>query len=180
MTEWQIVAIVTTFLTWFASSPKDLADAARHEALRRQMTPKATRTLTNLDVASVPARPLPTVPVSEIDLPAGGKASDTVPEPKGASETHDEAGWRARVSSARDALERDQVLADALQSRINGLTAEASARDEPRQRALLYEQRTRALAELDNFKRQLDADRQAIVDIQEDARKQGIPAGWIR
>lgn len=183
MTDWQIAAIVLTFLTWFTTQPTSLADVARREALRRQMTPKSTQTLTNRDVANVAPRPLPTVPRSDIDLPAKDtkdKATDAAAKPKAAAEAHDEAWWHARVSSARSALERDQLLADALQSRINALTNDASARDDPAQRGLLYEQRTRAIAELDNLKKQLAADRQEIADIQEDARKEGIPAGWIR
>src|SRR6266496_2100964 len=50
-------------------------------------------------------------------------------------------------AAARAALERDQLLLDALQSRINTLTADASARDDPAQRAQLYDQRTRVLTE---------------------------------
>jgi len=184
MNEWQIAAIVMTFLTWFASPPAGLGDLARREALRRQMTPKATRTLTNRDVADVPPRPLPTVPPSDINLPRQSKETEgeTPAKPKAAAaaEAHDEGWWRARMASARNALERDQLLADALQTRINSLTNDASARDDPAQRALLYDQRGRALAELDNLRKQLEADRQALTDIQDDARKQGVPAGWIR
>jgi hypothetical protein len=189
MTMWQIPAIVLALLTWLLSPPTGLADVARREALRRQLTPKPTRSLTNLDVASLPPRPLPTVPAPPVEVAIPGTASSAAEAPKKeeaskkegeSAETHDEAWWRGRMTAARASLERNQLLFDALQSRINSLTADASARDDPAQRALLYEQRTRALAELDAMRELINSDKKAIEQIQEDVRKQGVPAGWIR
>jgi len=187
MSDWQLATIVLTFLSWFAAPPTSLGDVARREALRRQLTPKSTRTLTNLDVAGVPPRPLPTMPASLAE-PAKestkeaakeGKES-TAAEPKGKAETHDEAWWHDRMTTARATLERDQLLADAMQTRINSLTADWSARDDPAQRAVLFDARTRAVTELDNLRKQIAVDRETIAGIQEEARKQGVPDGWIR
>jgi hypothetical protein len=84
------------------------------------------------------------------------------------------------MTAARSALERDQLLADAMQTRINSLTADWSARDDPAQREVLFQARVRAVAELDNLRKQIVADREAIAGIEEDARRQGVPAAWIR
>ena len=84
------------------------------------------------------------------------------------------------MTAARNALERDQVLAEAMQGRVNGLTNEMLSRDDPQQREELSRTRSRALAELDRLTLQIEKDKLAIAAIEEDARKKGIPPGWIR
>jgi hypothetical protein len=184
MSLWQTPAIVVAFLTWLLSPPNGFADAARREALRRELLPKASRSLTNQDVAGMPRRPLPTQPVTSVEGPAGSAAPAASDAAKDATkkdlEAHDEGWWHARMTAARDALERDTLLAESLQSRVNTLTNEWSARDDPAQRQQLYEQRTRALNELDHMKEQILADQKTIDAIQEEARTQNVPAGWIR
>jgi hypothetical protein len=182
MAMWQTPAIVMAFLAWLMSAPVGLADAARREALRRQLTPKATHSLTNQDVANVPPRPLPTLPGGAAAAAAGETAATKGSKAAASkdTETHDEAWWHKRMAAARDAVDHDQLLADSLQSRINSLANDASARDDPAQRADLYAQRNRAIAELEKTKQQITDDKKAIDDIQEDARRQGIPPGWIR
>lgn len=189
MSQWQMTAVVLAVLAWWVSPPSSLGDLARREALRRQMMPTSTRTLTNQDVSALPPRALPSAPASgpPSEPAAGEPAAATKPSAssdrreEGASAgPHDEAWWRAKIAAARAALERDQLLADAMQSRINALTNEVASRDDPAQRAVLIEQRLRAVTELDHLKKAFEANRKAIDDITEDARKQGMPAGWIR
>jgi hypothetical protein len=67
-----------------------------------------------------------------------------------------------------------------MQSHINALKNDSVSRDDPAQQALVRERLAASLAELDRLKQQIAADRQAILDIEEDARRKGIPAGWIR
>jgi hypothetical protein len=88
--------------------------------------------------------------------------------------------WRDRMTAAREALDRDRLLADAMQSRINALTTDFVNRDDPAQKAVIAQDRTKALAELERLKKQIEADEQAIANIQKDAHRQGIPPGWIR
>ena len=63
---------------------------------------------------------------------------------------------------------------------INGLTADFTARDDPYQRAQIADERQKALAELDRVKQDIEKAKKAITDIEEDARKANVPAGWIR
>ena len=84
------------------------------------------------------------------------------------------------MSGARSMLEQDQLLYDAMQSRINALVADFANRDDPAQRAEIERQRIRSLEELDRLKKQIQTDTEAISAIEEDARKKGIPPGWIR
>lgn len=185
MSQWQSVVVVLGVLVWWISPPSGLGDLARRETLRRQIVPGSARLLTNQDIASLPPRASPTVPPSGTTSaaaaadPVGGVKPTASPE-ETATGTHDEPWWRARITAARAALDRDQLLADAMQSRINALTNDASARDDPAQRAVLVEQRLRAIAELDNLKKVIEADRRTIDGIGEEARKQNVPPGWIR
>jgi hypothetical protein len=84
------------------------------------------------------------------------------------------------MKGLRAELERDQVLADALQTRINSLTADFTARDDPAQRGVIGADRQRALDELERLKRQIEKDRKAIADVEEEARRARVPPGWLR
>jgi SMC interacting uncharacterized protein involved in chromosome segregation len=92
----------------------------------------------------------------------------------------DEAAWKAKITAAREDLRRGEMFRDALQSRINGLTTDFAARDDPSQRAQIGDERQKALAELDRVNQDIEKARKAISDIEEDARKANVPPGWIR
>ena len=77
-------------------------------------------------------------------------------------------------------LDRDRTLADALQSHINALTADFSARDDPAQRSALGVERQKALDELDRLKKSIVSDQKAIAVLQEEARRASVPPGWLR
>ena len=77
-------------------------------------------------------------------------------------------------------LDRDKVLTDAIQSRINALTADFSARDDPVQRAKIGTDRQRALEELERLRKAIATDQKAIADLQEEARRASVPPGWLR
>ena len=83
-------------------------------------------------------------------------------------------------AGARDSLQRSQMFAEALQSRINGLNTDFTSRDDPAQRDSVAADRQKALAELQRVKDEIVKQTKAIADIQEEARKSGVPAGWVR
>ena len=114
----------------------------------------------------------PSTQVPQLNLP-GGKA-EPVPEEK------DPAYWKGRIGAARAAVDRSKIFADALQSRINALTTDFTNRDDPAQRAQIELERQRAVAELDRVKNEIAAQTKAIADIEEEARKAGVPPGWLR
>jgi hypothetical protein len=72
------------------------------------------------------------------------------------------------------------MYSDALQSKINALWADFTARDDPAQRAQLELERKRALAEQERVKGEIEKQKKAIADLEEEARKAGVPPGWIR
>ena len=170
---WQLPAVVLSLLTWLNAPSTSLADMSRREAVRRQLTAKPGRVYTVVGVPDeTPPEVTPPVAGEKVPAPAATAAK---PEP-----AHDEAWWRDRMAAARDARERDQVLSDAVQSRINALTNDFINRDDPAQKQQIASQRLRALEELDRLKKQIDADDKAIAAIIEDARQKNIPPGWIR
>jgi hypothetical protein len=92
----------------------------------------------------------------------------------------EEAQWRERVKNERDLLERARSFAEALQSRINALNTDFVNRDDPQQRAKIAADRDKAVADLDRARKEIDEHTKAIATIQEDARRAGAPAGWVR
>jgi len=103
------------------------------------------------------------------------KAAAPATDPKGT-----EATWRKRRQAIQDALDRAQAFSVALQSQINGLTADFAARDDPAQRSKVAADRQRALTELDRVKKEIQQHTKALADLQEEARKAGVPPGWLR
>ncbi len=71
-------------------------------------------------------------------------------------------------------------MLEALQSRINGLLADFTARDDPAQRSVIAENRQKALDELARLQKEQAALEKAIEDIHEEARRLRIPPGWLR
>jgi hypothetical protein len=84
------------------------------------------------------------------------------------------------MQAARDQLARAQIFADALQTRINVLTADFTARDDPAQRAVIFNDRQKALAELERVKQEIALFTKGIADVQEQARRANVPPGWLR
>jgi hypothetical protein len=107
---------------------------------------------------------------------APGEASRTDEEQR----ADDEARWRERMREARAALERNQMFEQALESRINALWADFTARDDPAQRAAIDAERKKAIAQRDRVKAEIVAQTKAIADIEEEARRAGVPPGWLR
>jgi hypothetical protein len=67
-----------------------------------------------------------------------------------------------------------------MQSRINALQFDVVNIDDPAQQAQARQALGRALGELDRLQKQVKADRQEIARIQDEARRQRVPPGWIR
>ena len=111
-------------------------------------------------------------------------AATTTPTAEGAGETPgattDESQWRNRISAVRQARERAQLMAEALQNRVDGLWAEFTNRDDPAQRTVIGESRQAALEELENTSAEIEDLTQQIADIREEARRANVPPGWLR
>lgn len=174
-------AMLLLLVAVWNAPPASLGEAALREAVRRQRMPPSTQVVTNESLGPMPPAP-PTSPseppvVADATVPAAGGDA-----PPGQAEgvVKDAAWWRARMTTAREAVARDRVLAAALDSRIAALTSDIVGRDDPAQRAQLMAARQQAVDELDRLSKQIDAGVLAITAIEDEARKAGVPPGWIR
>ena len=171
-----------------AQSPA-LADVARKEAARRKDQPTGSKVYTNKDLPeSAQNRAAPPAPGTAAALPADPAVQGQKPEAeakaeadaKAAGETKDEAWWKERVAQAREEVRRNQMFAEALQSRINALSRDFVNRDNPVQRSGISKERGDALNELARVNQDLERGKKQIADLEEEARKAGVPPGWLR
>src|SRR5262245_59439361 len=113
-----------------------------------------------------------------------GKSGDRAPardaKAGGDGEEKDQAYWGGKMRALNEQLERDRLYAEAIQTRINSLTADFSARDDPAQRALIADDREKAVSELSRLRKQIEEDKDAIGNLEEEARHAGVPPGWLR
>jgi len=169
------------------ASAQSLADVARQEEARRKAVSGAGKVYTNEALqpepppspGSVPATtPAPAPPEASATPPAADGSKPAAPAAGATPKT--EAEWKKRIADERDALSRAQIFAEALQSRINVLSADFVNVDDPARRDVVAAERQKALAELDRVKTEIQAHQKEITNIQTEARKAGVPAGWVR
>jgi hypothetical protein len=174
--------VLTLVLACAASAgAQSLADVARREEARRKQVKKPSRVITNKDLRPSETPPPPPPVATQAQPPAADAATPAEPEvSEEEKRKKDEETWRQRVADARQALERSQMYLDALQSKINALWADFTARDDPAERGKIQTERQKALAEFDRVKAEIAANKKAIDDLEEEARKAGVPAGWLR
>jgi len=107
----------------------------------------------------------------------------TTPQSPGAPDegaAKDEKYWRTRMTTARGNLQRQELFLEALQSRVNALTTDFVNRDDPAQRAQIAADRQKALGEMEAVRKEIDQAKKQIADLEEEARKAGVPPGWLR
>jgi hypothetical protein len=187
--------VVAVFLACDAVAVgQGLGDVAKREAERRKTvgTPGKVYTNDNLRTdapptsapATTPQGATPPAAPAQAPAAAGGVQTPGS-QPTGTAASSEpgpttEDAWRKRITAARDALSRAQVFAEALQSRINALSTDFVNRDDPAQRNAIAGERQKALAELDRVKQEIVDHQKAISAIQDEARRAGVPAGWVR
>jgi hypothetical protein len=173
-----VTAVALLLMSSGFSPAQSLAEIARKEAERRKAIKTPGRVYTNADLKRYPEaeKPSPAAPeAAQAETPVPAPPAEPVE-----AERRDEAYWRERITRARDELSRSGMFAEALQSRINALTTDFVNRDDPYQRALVAADRQKALAELERVTSEIQRFKEQIAGIEEEARKAGVPAGWLR
>jgi hypothetical protein len=158
-----------------ASSAQSLADVARTEEARRQKIAKPSKVYTDEDVQKyAPATPGAQAAATTVTaLDANGKPVGQQAAAEGLP--GDEAGWRARLQNARDGMDRDKLLLSALEQQARSAARKSGTpEDQPAD-----DGSTRA-AEIKRLKAEMDAFRATLANAEEDARKAGVPPGWVR
>lgn len=172
------------------ASAQPLGEVAKKEEARRKAVTTPGKVYTNeslrgVDIAAPAPAPSPQQPdaaTAQAPSPSGGQETPDQKAAQARAEERkkDEAHWRARMTEARTGLERARMFQEALQSRINALSTDFVNRDDPAQRDVIATDRAKALAELERVKKEIAAYEKEILTIEEEARKAGVPPGWLR
>lgn len=176
---WLIVPIALTLQTGvFAQS---LVEVAKAEEARRKTVKAGAKVYTNDDLVRTPATSAaPSAPAGASSSAAKPGDPAAKPDEQKPDETKSEKYWKDRTAAIQQSLARNKLLVDALQSQVNGLNAEYLNTDDPGQRELIQARIQRASAELQRVQQDIEKQTKAAADLQEEARKTGIPSGWIR
>jgi hypothetical protein len=175
-------ALVILVAVTGAAGAQSLADVARKEEARRKDVKKPSRVITNKDLKASDNVAPPASAEGQAPVPAPADNADKTDDgqPKAEAPASDEQVWRQKMADARLALERSQSYLDALQSKINGLWAEFTSRDNYVERERIEADRKKALAEYDRVKAEVEDRKKAITDLEEQARRANVPPGWLR
>jgi hypothetical protein len=158
------------------SSAQSLADVARKEEARRQNIAKPSKVYTDEDVQKyAPVSPGAQVAATTVTaLDANGKPVGQQAAAEGLPA--DEAGWRARLQNARDGMDRDKLLLSALEQQAR-TAAHRAGTPEGEEKA---DDGSARAVEIKRLKAEMDAYRATLANAEEDARKAGVPPGWVR
>ena len=170
---WFVVPVALTLQVGLFG--QSLADVAKAEEARRKTVKAGTKVYTNEDLGRTPATsPERTQPATAAKPAAPAKPAEPVDPSK------EQAYWKDRATTIQQSLSRSKLLMDALQSQVNGLNAEFVNTDDPGQRTLLQARLERATGELRRVQQDIEKQTKAAADLQEEARRAGAPAGWVR
>ena len=168
------------------SAQPSLAEIARKEAERRKTTKDAKKVITTKDLPESARRPASAPAAAADGTQSGGEqkpapGGDTASTASTASSGQgDEAAWRARITQAREALRRNETFQEALQTRVNALGNDFRNSGDSAQQAKVTQDRLKALEDLERVKADVELSKKQIADIEEEARKAGVPPGWLR
>jgi hypothetical protein len=168
---------------------QSLADVAKKEEDRRKTIRAPAKVYTNKDLGAVPPGPPPPTPAasSEAAKDADKDKADKDSTGKDAKDAKDkdtpvkdQAYWSGRLKDLSTQVDRDQGYADAMQTRLNSLDADFVNRDDPVQRAAIDRDRQKTRAELARLTKAVQDGKKAVADLLEEARRAGVPPGWLR
>ena len=166
---------------------QSLADLARKEEERRKSIPEAAKVYTNKDLNAAPAPSTPPAAPAQPSTAAMkdvGKEKDATSDKEkdatGKEIVKDKAYWAGRMKALQDQVDQNGTYAEAIQTRINALNTDFVNRDDPAQRAVIERDRQKALAKLARLKQAIVDGKKAVANLEEEARRAGVPPGWLR
>jgi hypothetical protein len=180
---------VASILTVAIAAPicaQSLAAIAQKEEDRRKNIKQPAKVYTNQDLGpalpgSVAAAPAPDAKDASKDAGKDtAKDAKDADKPKDGDKATGQKYWHDRMQALQSQADRDQTYLEAVQTKINALTTDFVNRDDPAQKAAIERDRQRNLAELDKLKKAVVDDKKAIADLEDEARRAGVPPGWLR
>jgi small-conductance mechanosensitive channel len=159
---------------------ESLADAARRTREQKKDTPKQAKVFTN---DNIPTKGGISAVGAEPAAPADGASDDSssADSGKGGSKGMGEKEWRARFAKLRDKLQQDEAELDVMQRELGVLDVQNySDPVKAMQQNLTRSDINEKTAKIDAKKAQIEGDRKAISDAEDDLRKAGGDSGWAR
>ncbi len=165
-----------------AAKPDPLVEAARKNREAQKNAPKASAVFTNDNISATP-RAVSVVGSSAAETTGKSSTSSdkTAAAGQPSSSKNDEAMWRKKFADARHRLAQDQTELSVLQRESDQLQLQ------------YYPDPTKALMQsvdrsdivkkqkaIDDKKKQIDADQQAISTLEDELRQAGGDPGWAR
>lgn len=177
-----VLSSLGVFAPQSALRAQSLADVSRQEEERRKAVKKPSKVLTNGDLRSVPG-PAPSATAGT--APAGGGTTREAAEPaadvqQAEEPAKGEAYWSGRVKGLQSQLDRNQTFAVALQARINALANEYTNQGDGVRQLAIAAERQKTIDELNRLTKEIEDGKKALASLQEDARRAGVPPGWLR
>jgi hypothetical protein len=168
------------------SSAQDLAAIAKKEKARRAKVTKPVKVLTEKDGEEAATKGAGSVTALQSDgTTSSADAAKLERQPTGSTAEGQEAMWRSRAEAARAAVasaEKAATQAERALEAYRSDMAPSSAADlqdpmrEQKRAARIYEM----TKQLEASKAGVAEARKALTALEEDARSQGVPAGWLR
>jgi hypothetical protein len=179
MKRFGLPVIVILLIFTVSSFGQSLAEIAKRER-ERQKGAKTKVVVTNNEsvaAASAPVKTPPTAPAATQAEPSAA-AKPTGPTD---NQGHDETYWRALFQSARDDAKRAQDRAVVLDLRVKDLNTQLLRQSDVYNREnRIGPEMAAAQKDLDDARKEAAAAQQKIMDLEDQLRKSGGPAGWSR
>lgn len=162
-----------------------LAAAAKREKERRAKIAAEkteTKSFTNQDVEDFKAKnPTDESTSEEPGVEGEQPASDgTTGESAAAGEQKDdEAIWKEKAAAAQEKIKAAEEKVNKTQDDIDALWRYQTAVDDGQQQQKAVGERTERMNDLDSAKKELEEAKKAEEEMQEEARKEGVPPGWV-
>ena len=167
------------------ATAQSLADVARKTQSQRKSTKRPARVYTNADVpVTAPATANTATEVSTTPKEEGAPADPNAKPGEGSKTSvnaSDEASWRSKFASAREAVSRAKEQLEGMRSRVLSLqTQKALSGNDVNQQAAVSAQQGAALQEFDRLRADVEKYQKALSDLEAEARAANVPAGWLR
>jgi hypothetical protein len=181
-----VAITLSLFVGATSLSAQGLGDLARKAEEVKKAAKKGAKVYTNADAGNIQAATA--VTPAERSGAAASTAGDTAqaaekPAADAKTPQKDQAYWAERMKTLQTQLERDTLAAEAMQTRVNSLRSQLTLGDQGvsgSSFATVEQNKTRAEAELARLQKSVEEGKKKIADLEEEARRAGVPAGWLR